>query len=396
MTSWVRDAAGSGFDVDHLPLGVAVVGNRARIVTRIGNDVVVPAELFPDRPELTAATLNPFLAAGPGVWELVRQRLTRLLTDPAGRAVVEPYLAPVADVTMLMPVDIGDYVDFYASEHHATALGRMFRPGAEPLLPNWKHLPVGYHGRSGTVIVTGTPVVRPGGQLRPPGAEAPVHGPTTKLDLEAEVGFVVGTASQPGTPVRLGAFASTVFGVCLVNDWSARDIQPWEYQPLGPFVAKSFATSMSGWITPLAALAAARVDPPERTTPLLPYLADDGPWGLDLRLAVAVNGTVVSRPPFASTYWTGAQLLAHLTVGGASVRPGDLYASGTVSGPDPGTAGSLIELTANGTHPLALADGSTRAFLADGDTVTISATAPTATGHLTLGEVTGTVLPARR
>jgi fumarylacetoacetase len=299
------------------------------------------------------------------------------------------------DVRLLRPAAVGDYVDFYASEHHAAAIGRMFRPGSEPLLPNWKHLPVGYHGRAGTVVVSGTPIRRPSGQSKPPGADLPVFGPSSKLDIEAELGFVVGVGSEHGEPVAVADFASHVFGVCLVNDWSARDIQPWEYVPLGPFVAKSFATSMSGWITPLAALAAARVDPPPRTHPLLPYLADVEPFGLDIELRIDWNGTDVGHPPARELYWTGAQMLAQLTVGGASVRPGDLYASGTVSGPDPGTAGSFIELTRNGAVPITLADGSSRTFVADGDTVTISGRAPTATGFLTLGEVTGTLLPAR-
>ena len=296
---------------------------------------------------------------------------------------------------LLRPIAVGDYVDFYASEHHAAALGRMFRPGSEPLLPNWKHLPVGYHGRAGTVVVSGTPIRRPSGQSKPPDADAPIFGPSSKLDIEAELGFVVGAGSGQGEPIALADFASHVFGVCLVNDWSARDIQPWEYVPLGPFVAKSFATSMSGWITPLAALAAARVRPPQRTHPLLPYLADQEPWGLDLTLQIVWNGTDVGHPPARELYWTGAQMLAQLTVGGASVRPGDLYASGTISGPEPGSAGSFIELTRNGTEPATLVDGSSRTFLADGDTVTITGTALTATGFLTLGEVTGTVLPAR-
>jgi fumarylacetoacetase len=227
-------------------------------------------------------------------------------------------------------------------------------------------------------------------------AEAPSFGPSVRLDIEAEVGFVVGVGSPLGRPVPIEAFADHVFGVVLVNDWSARDIQAWEYQPLGPFLGKSFATSISPWVVPLEALGAARVEgPPQDPTPL-PYLRRAEPWALDLSIEVALNGAVVSRPPFATMYWTPDQMLAHLTVNGASTRPGDLYASGTVSGPDPAQRGSLIELTWNGAEPLTLPDGSTRAFLEDGDTVTISATAPSAGGGvLSLGEVTGTVRPAR-
>ena len=398
-TSWIPEAAGSGFDVDHLPFGVFVNTRRngpARVGTRIGSHVLDVGAALPQHARLfDTGTLEPFLAAGPRMWSAVRASLTDLLTDLDAAPQVRPHLSGPGDVDLLRPVVVGDYVDFYASEHHAAAIGRMFRPAAEPLLPNWKHLPVGYHGRAGTVVVSGTPVRRPSGQTKPPDSDSPVFGPSRKLDIEAELGFVVGVGSVQGEPVAVADFSSHVFGVCLINDGSARDIQPWEYVPLGPFVAKSFATSMSGWITPLAALATARVDPPPRTHPLLPYLADVEPFGLDISLQISWNGTDIGHPPARELYWTGAQMLAQLTVGGASVRPGDLYASGTISGPDAGTAGSFIELTRNGTVPVRLADGSSRTFLADGDTVTIAATAPTPTGFLNLGEVTGTVLPAR-
>src|SRR5690606_32232305 len=292
--------------------------------------------------------------------------------------------------------DVADYVDFYSSEHHAGNVGEIFRPGQPPLLPNWRHLPVGYHGRAGTVVVSGTPVVRPCGQRRPPGAEAPTFGPSTRLDIEAEVGFVVGVPSELGTPVSVGRFADYVFGVVLVNDWSARDIQAWEYQPLGPFLGKSFATSVAAWITPLAALDAAWVDLPEQDPPVLEYLREPRRRGLDLSLTIRWNGTEVSRPPFRSMYWSPAQQLAHLTVNGACLRTGDLYASGTVSGPARDQVGSFLELTWGGAEPVRLAGGEERTFLADGDTVTIEATAPGADGdRITLAEVTGTIHPAR-
>jgi fumarylacetoacetase len=289
---------------------------------------------------------------------------------------------------------VGDFVDFYASERHATNLGRIFRPDGEALLPNWKHLPVGYHGRSGTVVASGTPVKRPSGQ-RHSSTDDVVFGPSVRLDIEAEVGFVVGAGSELGEPIALADADRHVFGVCLVNDWSARDLQAWEYVPLGPFLGKSFATSVSPWVVPMEALESARTHPPERDVPLLPYLDDDGahPWALDLRLEVRLGDEVISRPPFAGMYWTAAQMLAHMTVNGASVRPGDLFASGTVSGADRDQRGSLIELTWNGVEPLTLNDGSTRAFLENGDTVTISATAPGPDGEdLWLGEVTGTIV----
>jgi fumarylacetoacetase len=299
-------------------------------------------------------------------------------------------------VRLHLPFEVGDYVDFYASEHHATNVGRLFRPGGEPLTPNWKYLPIGYHGRSGTVVVSGTPVTRPRGQRRgQPAGSAPTFGPSQRLDFEAEVGFVVGAGSPAGVPVRTGEFADHVFGVFLVNDWSARDIQAWESTPLGPFLAKSFATSVSPWIVPLEALDQARVSPPPRDPEPLPYLADTDKWGLDLALEVRLNGHLIARPPFATMYWTPAQMLAHMTVNGARVRTGDFYASGTVSGPAPEQRGCLLELSWGGAEPLALPDGSARAFLEDGDEVTIAATAPAGYGtRIGFGEVTGRILPA--
>ncbi|ACV76947.1 fumarylacetoacetase [Nakamurella multipartita] len=399
MASWVPGAAGSGFDDDHLPYGVFDAGAGRRVGVRIGSSVLDLAAVA-DTPELAgvlaAGSLDPLLAAGPATWAAARSLAHRAVTDPDCRTLVESHLHPLESVRLLLPFTVADYVDFYASQWHATAVGRMFRPDADPLPPNWKHLPIGYHGRAGSVVVSGTPVSRPRGQTRLPGA-APTFGPTQRLDLEAEVAFVVGVGSPLGSPVPAGAFARHVFGVGLLNDWSARDIQAWEYRPLGPMLGKSFATSVGPWITPLAALAAARVAPPPRTHRLLPYLADDAglPWGLDLALTVEVNGTVVSRPPFAAMYWTGPQLIAHLTSNGARLRTGDLLASGTVSGPAADQAGSLLELSANGTRPVPLGDGTSRTFLADGDVVTITATAPsTGGGRLTLGEVTGAVRPA--
>jgi fumarylacetoacetase len=393
-------AAESGYGTAHLPYGVVVVDRVRRPAVRIGDRVLdlagaEAAGLLDAGGTLRGSSLNPFLAVGPAVWRAVRERVTELLTDPAAGAAVAPLLHPLDRVRPVLPFEVGDYVDFYSSEHHAANVGAIFRPDQPPLLPNWRHLPVGYHGRAGTVVVSGTPVVRPGGQRRPPGADRPVYGPSTRLDIEAEVGFVVGVPSKLGTPVPVDRFADHVFGVVLVNDWSARDLQAWEYQPLGPFLGKSFATSVGAWITPLAALDAAWVPAPAQDPPVLDYLREPRRVGLDLALTVRWNGAVVSAPPFASMYWTPAQQLAHLTVNGASLRTGDLYASGTVSGPRRDQVGSLLELTWGGAEPVRLADGSERTFLRDGDTVTIEATAPAADGgRITLAEVTGTVQPA--
>jgi fumarylacetoacetase len=383
--------ADTGFGLDNLPYGVfSTSGARPRTGVRIGDSVLDLAGVTGDDVHATG-TLNAFLARGPAAWAQLRSDITGWLTDNADRDAVQRHLHPVDVVTMHLPVEVADYVDFYSSEQHAANVGRIFRPGSDQLPANWKHLPIGYHGRAGTVAVSGTKVVRPQGQRKGPDDEAPVFGPSVRLDFEAELGFVVGAPSD--RPVPVGAFAEHVFGVCLLNDWSARDLQAWEYVPLGPFLGKSFLTSISPWVVPLAALEAARVTPPARDPRPLPYLRDDEPWGLDITLEVRLNGQTVSRPPAAGLYWTAAQQLAHLTVNGATLRTGDLYGSGTVSGPERDQRGSLLELSWGGSEPLELGDGSTRTFLEDGDEVTITATAPGTDGRICFGEVAGTVVP---
>ena len=380
-----------GFGIENLPFGVfSRGGEAARVGVRFGDAVLDVAALFEDA-AFAQPTLNAFLAQGPARWREVRAQLVDLLSDETRRRVVEAAAHPLAGVVLHLPIDIGDYVDFYASEHHASNVGRMFRPDGDPLTPNWKHLPIGYHGRSGTVVVSGTEIVRPSGQLLR--GTAPVFGPTQRLDLEAEVGFVLGIGSQRGQPIGVDGLAEHVFGVCLVNDWSARDIQAWEYVPLGPFLGKSFATSISPWIVPLDALRDAWVDPPARDVPVLPYL--DGGRGLALDLEVRINRTTVSRPPFAGMYWTPAQMLAHMTVNGASTRTGDLFASGTVSGPEKSQRGCLLELSWGGREPILLDDGTQRTFLEDGDEVTITASAPGPDGsRIGFGEVSGRIAAA--
>jgi fumarylacetoacetase len=395
----------TGFGVNHLPLGVAVGPDGVpAISTRIGDDVLDLGQLeatglIDGGGTLGGQSLNAFLAGGRPLWTEVRGRLTELLTDAAYQEILKPARRPAAAVRMVLPFEVADYVDFYSSEHHANNVGKIFRPNQPALPAAWRHLPIGYHGRAGTVVVSGTDVIRPCGQrlIGPAGPGAiPEYGPSLRLDIEAEVGFVVGVPSRLGERVTADAFAEHVFGVVLLNDWSARDIQAWEYQPLGPFLGKSFATSISGWVTPLDALAAARVPAPVQDPPTLPYLAQGDRYGYDIRLRVEWNGTPVSRPPFAGLYWTPAQQLAHLTVNGASLRTGDLYASGTVSGPERAETGSFLELTWGGAEPVTLADGAIRRFLEDGDTVTITATAPGTDGDMiTLGEVSGRIHPAR-
>jgi fumarylacetoacetase len=402
--TWLHLPHNHPYGVAHLPYGAfAPPGDpRTRVGVRVGDavlDLVGAAVQLEPRlvPLVEGDNLDRLLAAGPETWAAARAAVTGWLTDRAARAVVEAHLFEVAAVRLALPFTVADYVDFYSSEHHARNLGRILRPGQEELPPNWLHLPVGYHGRAGTVVVSGTDVTRPNGQRRTPSGDV-VFGPTTRLDIEAEVGYVVGVPSTLGSPVQLGSFVDHVFGICLVNDWSARDIQGWEYQPLGPFLGKSFATSVSAWVTPLAALDEAWVAPPPRDLKPLPYLDDAGaaPAGLDLRLEVRLNDHSVARPPFAQMYWTGAQQMAHLTVNGASLRTGDLFASGTVSGSEVGERGSFIELSWNGAEPITLPDGQVRTFLEDGDEVVITATAPGPDGAVVgLGEVRGRIVPAR-
>ena len=360
-----------------------VDGDEPRVGFRVGHGILDLAasglgEVF------AAGTLNPFLALGRASWEDTVCRIDELVTAGAD-------LVPLEDAELRLPFQVADYVDFYSSLEHATNLGRLFRPDSDPLLPNWRRLPVGYHGRAGTIVVSGTPVVRPTGQMRAAGEEAPTFGPSRRLDIELELGFVVGVASRLGEPVPTAAFRDHVFGVVLVNDWSARDVQAWEYQPLGPFLGKSFATSIAAWVTPLALLEDSFVAPPEQDPAPLDYLVAAGDSALDVELEVELCGTVVSRTNARGLYWTMLQQLAHATANGASTRTGDLFASGTISGPQHGSEGSLIELTWNGEHPVGLADGTTRTFLEDGDEVVLRGSA----GELELGEVRGTILPAR-
>ncbi|QKW33722.1 fumarylacetoacetase [Actinomadura sp. NAK00032] len=400
--SWVEVDEDAGFGIGNLPYGVfARPGELPRVGVAIGDRVLdlaamSAAGLVEDRRYFASGSLNAFMVAGRRAWQANRERVTELLTDASYRDRVEPHLLPVADVELLRPFEVADYVDFYSNEHHAVNAGRMMRPSGDPLPPNWKRLPVGYHGRAGTVYPSGTPIIRPCGQRRAPGDDEPSYGPSLRLDFEAEVGFVAGVPSSAGRGVAAAAFRDHVFGYVLVNDWSARDLQVWESQPLGPFLGKSFATSVSSWVVPVAALEAARTDPPAQDPAPLDYLRCDEPWGLDLRLEVLINGQVAARPRFASMYWTSPQQLAHATVNGAPLRTGDLFASGTVSGPERDQRGCMLELSWNGQEPLELPDGTKRTFLEDGDTVTIRAQAPGASGsRITLGEVTGTVHPAQ-
>ncbi|MBP2321693.1 fumarylacetoacetase [Kibdelosporangium banguiense] len=385
--TWVEDEAftpDQPFGPQTLPYGVI----DGQIAVRLG-DQAMPlrpiASSFGDLAEIVSAdSLNPLLAAGRETWTELRARLIELTS--ASAAPRGASLVPLDGA--VLPFAVADYVDFYSSKYHAENAGKIFRPNDSPLLPNWTHLPVGYHGRAGTVVVSGTPIVRPHGQQR-----GPAFGPSQRLDIEAEVGFVCG--GPVVGRVSTSAAADHVFGVVLVNDWSARDIQGWESQPLGPFLGKSFATSISAWVTPLDAFSAARVHTPPRTHPVQDYLVEDQPWGLDLLLQIDWNGTIVSRPRFADMFYSFAQQLAHMTVNGATVRPGDLFASGTVSGPTREQLGCFLEMSWGGRDKITLSGGDQRTFLEDHDTVRITATAPGPNGSVVgLAEVAGTVSPA--
>ena len=357
------------FPIENLPFGVARVNGEPHICTALHDEVLdlhAAADLIGE-PTLRAPVLNAFAAKR--VTLRTKERIRRVIDD----------IPRIPNAEMLLPVAIGDYTDFYASVHHATNVGSMFRPD-NPLLPNYKWVPIGYHGRSSSIVVSGTPVRRPQGQTRDESAPAPSFGPSKRLDYELEMGIVIGAGNAMGEPIPVGKALDRVFGFCLVNDWSARDVQTWEYQPLGPFLAKNFATSMSPWIVTLDALEPFRTrafQRPEGDPEPLPYLHDD--VGFDIHVEVWLRTKQMSEPVrlsrgnFRDMYWTVAQLVAHHTSNGCNLRPGDLLASGTISGPAKDARGCLLELTWRGTEPIQLPGGETRRFLEDGDEVILRA-----------------------
>ncbi len=405
--SWVDVPNGSDFSLDNLPYGVFDSGKGHRIGVAIGDHVldlyeVADGGLLPYGAALQDVDLNGFLALGRSAWHETRGRITELLAEGSTEVQDAGFdaLHRRSEVELHLPFTPGDYVDFYSSIEHATNLGRMFRPDSEPLLPNWRYLPVGYHGRASTVVASGTDIRRPHGQTKPSDGP-PVEGPTNALDIELEVGFVTGPGNALGVPIDVDDAGDHIFGMVLVNDWSARDIQRWEYVPLGPFLGKSFATTVSPWVVPLEALDPYMVPGPTQVPEPLPYLRTDGDWGVEVQLEVGLASAsmdtpdVISRTSFDRMYWTMAQQLAHATVNGTRIRPGDLYASGTVSGSEPGTYGSLIELTWGGRDPIDLSDGSQRTYLEDGDTVTLRGWCEReGLPRIGFGDCVGTVVPA--
>ena len=415
LRSWIPVAADSDFPIQNLPFGVfRTPGSRTRIGVAIGDQVLDLSALqhagkfsgtpVADNNVFERDALNDFMSLGREAWQAVRARVSQLLDANAGELRDDAPLRREGlfsrlSVEMLLPARIGDYTDFYSSLEHATNMGKMFRDPANPLLPNWRHMPVGYNGRTSSIVVSGTPIRRPCGQMKPDDAEAPVFGPTRVLDIELEMGFFTGPGNALGTPIPIGETRDHIFGLILVNDWSARDIQRWEYVPLGPFLGKSFATTVSPWVVMLDALEPFRVPAPVQNPSVLPYLvgSQDGAYDIKLEVWYEAKGgepARISATNFRDMYWTMFQQLAHQTVNGTNVRPGDLYASGTVSGREPGTEGSLLELTWKGTKPLSLA-GVTRKFLEDGDTVILRGAAKGKMYQVGFGECRGTVLPAR-
>ncbi|NNE69602.1 MAG: fumarylacetoacetase [Rhodothermales bacterium] len=417
LKSFINVPADHPFPIQNLPYGVfSPKGQAPRCGVAIGDFVLdlpmlVHAGLLTHRDaDLRTAfdspSLNGFMALGKQVWSDVRRRLQELLNEHTGVLRDDPSLRSRAflrrdSVTMHVPSQIGDYTDFYSSRQHATNVGTMFRDPDNALLPNWLHIPVGYHGRASSVVVSGTPVRRPVGQTKP-GEGPPVFGPCRLLDFELEMGFFTGSGNPLGHPIPLDEATDHIFGLALVNDWSARDIQKWEYVPLGPFLAKNFATTVSPWIVPLEALEPFRVEREPQDPEPLPYLNGD-PQGLyNIELEVAIQGSgmkaphVVCRSNMRHLYWTMAQQLTHHTVTGCNLRPGDLLASGTISGPEPESYGSMLELAWRGTKPIAMPDGSERKFLQDGDSVIMTGWAQGEGYRIGFGEAEGTVLPARQ
>ena len=411
LRSFVDVPPESHFPVQNLPFGVfrRRANDRPRVGVAIGDQVLDLAELAAER--LLDANLlpgdffqrqhdlNEFMARGALAWREVRTRLSQLLRHDVptlrdNAALRARALVSAADVEMLLPARIGDYTDFYSSREHATNVGVMLRGPQNALMPNWLHLPVAYHGRASSVVVSGTDVHRPLGQTKADDADRPTFGPSRSLDFELELGVFVGPGNALGRPVPIAEAPAHLFGMVLVNDWSARDIQKWEYQPLGPFLAKNFATSISPWVVTLDALEPFRVTGPSQDPEPLPYLRSPGAWSYDIRLEVLLQSARISVSNSRYLYWNVCQQLAHHTINGCNLHPGDLLASGTISGPTPDSLGSLLELSWKGTRPVALPNGETRTFLQDGDRLTLTGWCQGNGYRVGFGEVTGRVLPA--
>ncbi|KAF0174772.1 MAG: fumarylacetoacetase [Rhodobacteraceae bacterium] len=409
MKSWVEsaNAVTTDFPLNNLPCGVFSTGDeQPRCGVAIGNFILDISALeaegllkLADEPLFDVPFWNELMEAGPEVWADLRAQVTAMLAAGASkRWIIEDHLVPLADATLHMPFLISEYTDFYAGRHHATNVGTMFRGAENALPPNWLHIPIGYNGRASSVVVSGTEVRRPWGQLKSPDMETPIFAPSQRFDIELEMGAIVGQPSELGYPVSVAEADAMIFGYVLLNDWSARDIQAWEYQPLGPFQAKATATSISPWIVMKAALEPFRAATPAREVPLLPHLQEPGPMLYNIALEVGLTPeggteTVISRTNYAEMYYSAAQQLAHHTTSGCAMNVGDLLGSGTISGPTKESRGSLLELSWGGKEPFAIAGG-TRSFIEDNDTLTLRGAALGDGYRIGFGTCTGKVIPA--
>lgn len=413
LTTWLNISKKTDFPIQNIPFGVFSYENKPpRVATRIGDTVI---DLFllanegllqVDPAVFKQSNINDFMAKGKSLTSAIRNQIASLLAEggnPAlrnNKTLLGEAFYDLSEVNLLMPVAVGDYTDFYSSREHATNVGTMFRDPENALLPNWLHLPVGYHGRASSIVVSGTDFHRPKGQTMPAGADKPVYGACKLLDFELEMGFVIGTPNQLGTQITTKEGEDHIFGLCLFNDWSARDIQKWEYVPLGPFLGKSFCSSVSPWIVTLEALDHFRIEGQDQSEPeILPYLKYEGHKRYDIQLEAVLQPeggeeTVISRSNFKNMYWNMCQQLAHHTVNGCNMNTGDLCASGTISGTTPDSYGSMLELSWRGTKPVQLNDGSERKFLKDGDTLILRGYGEKDGVRIGFGEVRGTVLPA--
>jgi len=417
LRSFVPVKPGSHFPVQNLPYGIFKTGKGSspRAGTAIGDYILdlslvtkygLIKSLPSDKNVFLSDTLNEFMLLGKEIWHKVRIEIQNLLDakNPLLRDnenLRNACLLPMNECVMCMPVSIGDYTDFYSSKEHATNVGIMFRGKENALMPNWLHLPVAYHGRASSIILSGTDIIRPKGQTKADDAEMPSFGPTRLLDFELEMGFFIGKGNNLGEPIPVDKAEDHIFGMVLVNDWSARDIQKWEYVPLGPFLSKNFATSISPWIVTMEALEPFKTKRPEQNPEPLPYLLSKGDNAFDIKLDVTLKteksgeAVIISRSNFKNLYWDISQQLAHHTITGCNMRTGDLLASGTISGPSKDSYGSLVELTWRGTEPLKLPNGEERKFLLDGDTLSISGYCEGEGYIVGFGEVTGKILPSK-
>lgn len=411
MDTWLDIAPESDFSIHNQPYGIfSTASRRPRVGVAIGDQIIDLAAVAMRgyfqrsgvNPEvLEQSSLNAFIRLGKPVWKAVRKNLTDWLTQPDSplQHLRKECFVPQSEAKMHLPLEIGDYTDFYASEAHATNVGTMFRGKENALMPNWKHLPIAYHGRSSSIVVSGTDIHRPKGQTMPKGATQPVFSPSQALDFELEMAAVIGRDTKLGSSISPGEADDHIFGLVLFNDWSARDIQRWEYVPLGPFLGKNFASSISPWVVPLEALEPFRVAGPEQQPEPLPYMQSTGPQNFDIQLEVALQleggeATVISKTNFKNMYWSISQMLAHHTVNGCNLRVGDLLASGTISGNSSDSYGSLLELSWNGERPIELPNAVTRTFVEDSDTVILRGYAEKEGVRVGFGEVRTKILPS--